>query len=90
MTTFTTTIRPPGGDDEDSIPAEVSYEMRDVGVMGHHNENFRPVIRVVCFKGGRLKDLTDEQVEQLEEEALKNQDALESLAESARFGGESV
>jgi hypothetical protein len=72
MINFNTTIRRSGGDEDDFIPAEVSYEMRDLGVMGRRNENVRPVIRVVRFKGGRLDSLTDEQVEELEREAARH------------------
>ena len=84
MITFDTTICPPGGDEDDFMPVSVSYEMRDLGVMGKRNEKVRPVIRVVCFKGCRLDNISDEQIEELEEKAARHEAGLADLEESYR------
>lgn len=83
MTTFDTTLHTK--DAEDIIPVSVSYEMRDLGVMGRHNENVRPVIRVVLFRGNRLDELSDDQIEWLEQQAARHEAGLRDLQESYRL-----
>lgn len=88
MTTFDTTLHTK--DAEDIIPVSVSYEMRDLGVMGRHNENVQPVIIEALHYGGYphgflniLRGLSDAQIEALEQAARRHQRELSAAKESS-------
>ena len=92
MTTFDTILLH-GDGEEDSIlmPVSVSYEMRDVGVMGRPNERVRPFIHEVLVEvapGEPTTDIiyqmNDDQMAELEEQAARHEAGLRDLIESYR------
>lgn len=76
---------------EETLDVAVSYEMRDIGVMGHRNERVRPFIREVLVEvtpGESPVDilyrLDDDQLIELEEQASRHEAGLIDLEESYR------
>lgn len=87
MITFETTL-PPNDPEDDPIPVTVTYEMRDLGVMGRPNENVQPVLTEVLHYSGHppgfldiRKDLSDDQTEVLERAARRHQREMDSFKE---------
>lgn len=77
-TLFRTTL--PFDTSDESLDVVVAYEMRDLGVMGRHNEKVRPVIRQVLVQvilGENPVDilyrLSDDQIEELERQARRHE-----------------
>jgi len=75
---------------EETLDILVSYEMRDIGVMGHHNERIRPFIREVLVEvtPGEppvdiLYRLDDDQMIELEEQAARHERELAAIKESS-------
>lgn len=76
---------------EETLDIIVSYEMRDVGVMGRPNERVRPFIHEVLVEvvpGEPTTDiiyrLDDDQMIELEEQAARHEAGLRDLIESYR------
>lgn len=87
MTTFDTVL--PFDLSEETLDITVSYEMRDIGVMGHPNERIRPFIHEVLVEvtPGEppvdiLYRLDDDQMIELEEQAARHEAGLRDLIES--------
>lgn len=87
MTTFDTVL--PFDISEETLDIIVSYEMRDVGVMGHRNERVLPFIHEVLVEvtPGEppvdiLYRLDDDQMAELEGQAARHEAGLRDLRES--------
>lgn len=71
---------------DEPLDVVVSYEMRDLGVMGHRNERVRPVIQEVLILASPsgpsidiLYQLSDDQIEKLERKAAEYEEKLVEL-----------
>lgn len=82
----------PDKDDQDPIPVTVQYTMEDIGVTMIPREDIQPVIQSVTspIYGEMIGELKDSEVVEFETLARQDQYVLGCIAESARFGGESV
>jgi hypothetical protein len=83
---------PPDDGCENFVPVTVLYTMEDIGVTMIPSEDIQPVIQSVVspLYGELVGELRDDDIIDLEKEAKRHQDMVAALAESARFGGESV
>ena len=83
---------PPDKGYENFVAVEVFYTMEDIGVTMIPSEDIQPVIQSVVspLYGELVGELRDDDIIDLEKDAARHQDMVAALAESARFGGESV